>query len=134
MIGGENRPSSIMKHPVEGFLAEYMRATNTHRFDEVAPLVDENAVFWFSSGSFRGLAAIRAAFERTWAAIQNEVYTIVDVEWIMQDDANAVCLYTFHWRGDIDGTAREGSGRGTSVLRKTDGRWFIVHEHLSRWP
>lgn len=123
-----------MKQPVESFLADYIRATNTHRFDEVAPLIDEDAVFWFSSGSYRGLAAIRAAFERTWGMIQNEVYAVEDVEWLVQGDAGAVCLYTFRWRGDIDGVAREGSGRGTNVLRHTGAQWQVIHEHLSPWP
>lgn len=123
-----------MSNALDQFLAEYVRRTNTHRFDEVATLIDEEAVFWFSSGSHRGLAAIRAAFERTWAIIQNEVYSVQDVEWLTVDDTSAVCLYTFHWRGDIDGEAREGIGRGTTVLRRVNDRWRIVHEHLSARP
>ena len=123
-----------MNHPLEAFLAGYIRATNTHRFDDVAPLINEDAVFWFSSGSYRGLTAIRAAFERTWAMIQNEVYTVEDVEWLTQDDSSAVCLYTFRWRGDIDGVARDGSGRGTTVLISDGKQWRVIHEHLSVRP
>lgn len=123
-----------MDNTIETFLAEYVRRTNTHRFDEVAPLVDEEAVFWFTSGSWRGLAAIRAAFERTWAMILDEVYTVEDVEWLTVDDASATCIYTYHWRGMIDGVSREGSGRGTNILRKDGGQWRIVHEHLSARP
>ena len=123
-----------MNHPVEAFLAEYIRATNTHRFDDVAPLINEDAVFWFSSGSYRGLTAIRAAFERTWTMIQNEVYTVEDVEWLTVDGASATCVYTYHWRGRIDLVEREGSGRGTTVLRQDGLRWRVVHEHLSARP
>lgn len=123
-----------MNHQVEPFLAEYIRATNTHRFDEVAPLVDEAAVFWFTSGTYRGLAAIRAAFERTWAMIQEEVYVIEDVEWLAADESSAACLYTYRWRGCIDGVVREGSGRGTTVWRRDGRQWRVVHEHLSAWP
>jgi len=119
---------------IDTFLAEYIQRTNTHRFDEVAPLVDEDALFWFSSGSYRGLAVIRAAFEKTWATIQNEVYAVEDVEWLAMDEASAACVYTFRWRGDIDGVAREGSGRGTSVLRKAGHEWRVIHEHLSARP
>lgn len=116
------------------FLAEYIRRTNTHRFDEVAPLISEDAVFWFSSGTHRGSAAIRAAFEKTWAMIQDEDYAIENVEWIAADESTAVCLYTFRWRGNIDGVAREGSGRGTTILRKDGDRWYVVHEHLNAHP
>lgn len=116
------------------FMAEYIRQTNTHQFDAVAPHIDEEAVFWFSSGSHRGVVAIRAAFERTWATIQDEVYAIEDLEWLTVDEASATCLYTFRWQGNIDGVSREGNGRGTSILRKGDGRWRVVHEHLSARP
>jgi ketosteroid isomerase-like protein len=119
---------------VEEFLRDYIRATNTHRFDAVAPLIAEDAIFWFTSGSFRGPEAIRAAFEKTWRMIQDEEYTVEDVHWLAIDESSAACLYTFHWRGLIDGIAREGSGRGTTVLKKTNGNWSIVHEHLSAWP
>ncbi len=119
---------------VEAFLRDYIRRTNTHQFDEVAPLIAEDATFWFSSGSFRGLDAIRAAFERTWGMIQDEEYGIEDVAWLVVTESSAACLYTFRWRGNIDGVASEGSGRGTAVLRQDNGRWLVVHEHLSAWP
>src|SRR5690606_25358856 len=102
--------------------------------DEVEPLIDADAVFWFSSGSHRGLAAIRNAFERTWGVIRDEVYSVEDVDWLTFDEASATCIYTFRWRGIINGTASEGSGRGTTVLRKDGGRWRVVHEHLSARP
>lgn len=128
------RPNPATGESAVDFLAEYIRRTNTHRFDEVAPLIAEDAVFWFSSGTFHGVAAIRAAFERTLAAIQDEDYAIEDVEWIAADEPTAACLYTFRWRGLIDGAAREGSGRGTTVMRHDGRRWLIVHEHLSAHP
>lgn len=115
-------------------LSEYIRATNTHQFDEVAPLIDEEAVFWFTSGSYRGLVAIRAAFERAWAMIQDEVYALEEVEWLAADDSSATCIYTYRWRGRIDGVEREGSGRGTTVWRRQGQQWRVVHEHLSAWP
>lgn len=118
----------------EQFMRDYIRRTNTHRFDEVAPVIAENATFWFSSGSYHGLAAIRAAFEKTWGMIQDEVYGVEDVVWPVVTESSAVCLYTFRWQGNINGEAREGSGRGTNVLRREDGRWRVVHEHLSPHP
>ncbi len=126
--------STAASQSVEAFLRDYVRATNTHQFDEVAPLISDDATFWFSSGSHRGLAAVRAAFEKTWGLIQDEVYSVEDVEWLTVGESSAACLYTFRWRGNIDGVAREGSGRGTNVLCNDNGRWYVIHEHLSAWP
>lgn len=43
------------------------------------------------------------------------------------------CTYRFRWKADIDGITYEGDGRGTTVLKKEDTQWKIVHEHLSRF-
>ena len=123
-----------MVNTIDAFLTEYIRRTNTHRFDEVAPLVDEDAVFWFSSGSYRGLAAIRAAFEQTWSIIQDENYGVEDLEWLTIDGLAATCIYTFRWQGNIEGVIREGVGRGTTILRRDGERWRIIHEHLCPRP
>lgn len=103
-------------------------------FDEVAPLLSAEAVFWFTDGSHRGLDAIRAAFEDTWRRLKNETYWLEDVDWIAVGDTAASCTYRFRWTAEIDGTPCAGEGRGTTVLRKEEGQWKIVHEHLSRFP
>jgi ketosteroid isomerase-like protein len=123
-----------MDQTLETFLEEYARRTNTHTFDLVAPLIAEKAVYWFTDGTFRGHSSIRHAFERTWSVIQDEQYSISEVEWLSVDTHSATCIYTFHWRGLINSAIREGSGRGTSVLQKVDGGWQVLHEHLSQFP
>lgn len=123
-----------MKITPDEFLADYIHQANTHSFDAVAPRIDEAAVFWFSSGSHRGLDEIRAAFERTWSIIHNEQYWLEDVEWLTLDAASATCIYTFHWQGSIDGVSREGNGRGTTIVANDGQRWRVVHEHLSAHP
>jgi ketosteroid isomerase-like protein len=94
-------------------------------------LIALDAVFWFSDGSHRGLPAIRAAFEATWAALGNDSYWLDDIEWLAEADTAAVCLYRFNWRGTADGRAISGHGRGTTAFALIDGQWRIVHEHLS---
>jgi uncharacterized protein (TIGR02246 family) len=116
------------------FMQDYERATNTHDFATVAPLIAADAIFWFNDGSFHGLDQIQAAFEKTWGAIQEERYAIENVQWIGTGEAVAVCAYHFRWQGYISGNLRSGRGRGTSVLRKDDGRWRVAHEHLSATP
>lgn len=116
------------------FLHEYEQRANTHRFEEVASLIAENAIFWFSDGSFQGKTAIKQAFERTWEYIQDEQYTIDQVKWLQENEQSAVCIYRFRWQGSVEGQIQQGMGRGTSVLNKINGRWQVIHEHLSVLP
>lgn len=113
------------------FLKRYEDATNTHDFEQVAELIAEDAVYWFTDSSCEGIAAIRAYFDKGFATVKEEVYSIRGVRWIAQSDTVSTCTYEFHWQGYIDGELREGGGRGTNVLVKRDGRWQIIHEHLS---
>jgi ketosteroid isomerase-like protein len=112
----------------------YESQINHHRFADIESLISPNARFWFSSGTFHGMNQIQSAFEKTWNLIQNEFYWLTDLEWIAESETSATCIYTFNWKGMIDGQERNGSGRGTSVLRKEDNNWKIVHEHLSNFP
>jgi len=121
-------------HGLQNFLAEYEQRTNTHQFALVAPLIAEDAVYWFSSGSYRGLAEIQAAFEGTWKFIQGEIYTISEIGWLAVDEGCAAAIYRYHWQGTINGQRSQGFGRGTNIFRRADGVWRIVHEHLSPLP
>lgn len=59
---------------------KYKIEINSHDFSRVEPLVSKDCKFWFSSGTFQGLEQTKKAFEKTWAMIQNEVYSITDME------------------------------------------------------
>lgn len=130
-VYGYNLFSRYMEDPFS-FFRHYEKQTNTHNFDNVSDLIAHDALYWFSDGSFAGRENIRKAFEDTWKRIQNETYVIKNVQWIAMSDSIAACIYEFHWKGLIDGTEKEGNGRGTNVLKKNDGKWHVVHEHLSR--
>ena len=112
----------------------YEAKINLRRFDEVEPLISADATVWFTDGTHRGTAEIRAAFEETWKNLQNEIYWLEDVDWIAVGDKAASCTYRFCWKANIDGKTVEGEGRGTTVLRKEGSEWKIIHEHLSRFP
>ncbi|ANA79596.1 DUF4440 domain-containing protein [Paenibacillus glucanolyticus] len=113
-------------------LEAYIAATNTHDFDQVARLLDEAAVYWFSDRSCTTLDEIRLYFEQAWDAIREEVYRAEDVEWIASDAHSAVCIYTYHFEGYHQGTFMSGSGRATNVfIRDVEGSWKLKHEHLS---
>lgn len=117
---------------LDSFLKSYEQAANSCDFDNVAPLINDEAVFWFTNGTFTGKQAIRQAFEDTWSKIKNEVYAISNVEWLANNDDIAVCVYDFTSDSIVNGERQVYKGRGTNVLKKSDGNWQIVHEHLSK--
>lgn len=119
--------------PIE-FMQEYEQRTNTHNFQEVVPLIADDAIYWFSDGSFHGVDEMRQAFERTWDVIQNERYEIEHIQWLISNEKTAVCTYMFHWQGIVEDQSAQGEGRGTSVLAKVKGEWKVLHEHLSPNP
>jgi ketosteroid isomerase-like protein len=96
----------------------------------VAPLIADDATYWFSDGSHQGLKEITEAIERTFSTIQDEVYEVNDLDWVVLTADHAVCRYRFHWRGMVDGRPRTGQGRGTNVIVRRDGTWKMQHEHL----
>jgi len=111
-------------------LDEYVRALNTHDWKQVRPLIDDNAVFIFSEGTYVGIRAIEDAVQRTFALITDEHYQVMNQHWLWETEISALCYYDFAWRGKIDGREASGGGRGTSVLHITPKGWKIIHEHL----
>lgn len=116
-------------------LAAYADLINRHDFDQLTDLIAPDAVFWFTDGSHRGIEAIRAAFEATWRVMgEDERYWLDELQWIAEGETAAACTYRFNWTAAPEGKPLSGSGRGTTVLKRVDDRWWIVHEHLSAGP
>ena len=109
----------------------YEAANNSHDFSQLEPLIAPDATYWFTDGSYEGVAEIRAAIEGTFARNQNETYIISELAWPVVGDDVAVCTYRFAWRGIVEGEEKSGAGRGTNVLKKSNDNWRVVHEHLS---
>ena len=120
-----------MNGELTDFLRAYERANNSHIWKNVEPFIAPDATYWFTDGSYAGIEEIRTAIEATFLKIQDEVYEIRDVRWLLMTSTEAACTYTFAWRGIVDGQRVSGAGRGTNVLRKQGGAWQIIHEHLS---
>lgn len=118
----------------EDVLKQYEAKINRHDFDQLVPLIADDAIFWFNDGSHAGLPEIRKAFGRTWQNFPLEAYWLEDVNWIAVGEAAAACTYYFRWKAQMDGKEISGGGRGTSVLRAESGVWKLVHEHLSQFP
>ena len=122
-------------HTAQDALAAYADRINEQDFDLLTDLIAPDATFWFTNGTHRGVAAIRAAFEATWAAMgPDEHYWLDQLEWIAEGDGAAACVYRFNWKTVRDGQPVSGSGRGATVLKRVGDDWWIVHEHLSANP
>lgn len=117
---------------LQTFLEAYEKAANSCDFNKVEPLIADDAEFVFTNGIFKGKVAIRQAFEDTWNKIKNERYSISNVQWSKKGYRNAVCRYNFKSDGIVDGKRQIYEGYGKNTLRRIDGNWRIVHEHLSK--
>lgn len=115
-------PQDLMQH--------YGQALDSQAWAAVEPLVHENISVTFSTGTFRGIAAVKEAFVHNFSVTKNEQYEISDLHWVHIGDDFAVCQFRFHWQGEIKGKLASGSGRGTSTLIKQDQTWLLLSEHL----
>lgn len=115
-------------------LQAYLAATNTHDFDHVERVLAPDAVYFFGDATCTGGNEVRGYFERTWAMIPDETYWAEDVQWVARTADTAVAIYTYHWRGAINGQEHSGSGRATNVFTRTPHGWRLTHEHLSSFP
>jgi hypothetical protein len=122
----------IMNHRTA--LSAYIEKLNTHSWEQIAPCVTEDAAFIFTEDTFVGKLAAKAAFEKTFKLIEQEVFSLHDIAWTVVTKDVATCRYEFRWKGLISGQESSGGGRGTSILRKVDDLWLIAHEHLGPYP
>jgi ketosteroid isomerase-like protein len=115
----------------EEFIRAYEKALASQDWGQVEPLVHAEACVTFSNGTVhKGKAAVQKAFEHNFSLIEDEVYSMRDVHWVLKSDLTAVYLFEFNWSGIINGKPAHGAGRGTSVLINEAGTWQLLVEHL----
>lgn len=127
----------VTPESVVDFLHHFENEALQEDFDRLEPMIDEQAFFRFNDGDFIGRAAIRAVFEKTWRgdpSVQRTRFFLTDIVVLLTDQVSAAATYTWHWEGRQGELEFRIRGRGTRVLAFEDGRFRIVHEHLSRFP
>lgn len=111
----------------------YKAALTTQQWASVDSLIHTDAVVTFSNGAMhKGIAAIKAAYERNFALIKNEDYQMTNLHWVLQSETTAVYVFDFSWRGIVNGEQASGAGKGTAVIVLADGQWKLIAEHLSK--
>ena len=122
-----------MTETADEFMLAYEQATISHDVDATLALVDERAVYLFSDESVHiGKRAVAKVLRRNFDLIRNERYSIDNLTWLAKTETVAACVYDYSWSGTINGEPASGSGRGTTVLQRSNDGWKVVHEHLSR--
>ena len=123
---------AILKH-VE-LLKEYEKRLALQSWKSVEDLIHEDAYFIFSDGTYRGKKEIEKVFTRNFNTIKEEIYVIKNIEWIIETNDMALCIYEFTWKGVINEKETSGGGRGSSVFIKSEKGWQIIQEHLGPHP
>jgi len=124
-----------MQSPTE-YQRELLRRMNAKDLAGTMELIADDAVYFWSNGAAMfGKAAIEQAMKANFEGIRNDVYEVKDLTWVVDLPDAAVAVYRFEWSGEVDGEPASGRGRGASVIKRIDGHWRTVHEHLSqgRW-
>lgn len=127
----------ITTESVVEFLTRFESIAAKEDFNLIRDMIDEQAVFRFNDGDFVGRQAIQAVFEKTWRGdpgVKKHRFYLSDIVVLTTDHATASATYTYHWEGSQAGREFKIRGRGTRVLRRENGQFRIVHEHLSRFP
>jgi ketosteroid isomerase-like protein len=115
----------------EQFMEGYEAALATQDWQAVSPYIHQDACVTFSTGEFfQGKAEVQKAYERNFALIQDEKYSMFDLHWVRKTEHYGVCIYAYRWQGLIQGEPARGTGRGTATIIKEDGRWTLLAEHL----
>jgi ketosteroid isomerase-like protein len=119
---------------VQQALKGYIKATNSHDFQNVSEYISENAIYWFSDKEYKTTSEIESYFNNTWNLIKEERYWISNEQWIGIGDTMATCLYQYQWEGLYNGKIIGGKGNATNVFMKINNEWKLIHEHLSPLP
>lgn len=113
------------------FIKAYEEALASQDWKQVEPLLSDEVSVSFSNGSVHiGKDAVQKAFEHNFANIKSEKYSMQNIVWLKKAQNFAVYLFEFSWTGIINNKPASGSGIGTSVLVKEEGKWKLLSEHL----
>jgi len=117
----------------EKFIKAYESALATQDWNRLDKLISDQIAVTFSDGTVHvGKDEVQIAFEKNFASIKSEKYTIQNAKWLRKEETFAVYLFEFYWTGIVNGKSVSGNGIGTSVIVKEEGRWKLLTEHLGK--
>lgn len=130
-VAGLARADESASMKPENFVIRYANALAAQEWEEVDPLIHPDCTVTFSNGScHQGKERVRDAFQKNFDLIEDEIYSISDLHWVIQGETFAVFTYSYFWSGTINGEKASGAGRGTSTIIRENGTWRLISEHL----
>jgi hypothetical protein len=124
----ENPP--MTHQSVIDFLNNFEAVAQKKNFDLVADMVHERAIFRFNDGDFVGRAAVRAAFEKTWASSsgkpEQEKFYLSDIVIVATDTNSALRPTTGIGKACRKASrfAFRGAARACSCAKASAGKSF----------
>ena len=112
------------------FIKKYEQAISTQEWGNVDELIHPDCVVTFTNGTYKGKPEVEKIFRKNFALIKDEKYSISNIHFVTEKTDYAVFIFNYHWSGIINGEPAEGSGRGTSVIIKSNDHWQLISEHL----
>jgi ketosteroid isomerase-like protein len=109
-----------MKNKDEAAVRAVMDASYT-KYDDWSPYQRQD-----------GVQALQTEFA-AYKVLSNYTYELTDFKANVIGDA-AVATFVIHYQGTMRDQQFNVTSRVTTVLRKQDSTWKIIHEHLSRFP
>jgi ketosteroid isomerase-like protein len=87
---------------------------------------------WPPFGRQDGAKALENEFS-AFKVLSNYSYEMKDFKVNVIGDS-AIATFTIHYQGQMRNRSFDVTSRVTTVLRKQDSGWKVVHEHYSRFP
>lgn len=137
LVGGW-RPSEAQRRVVHDEIgAMLVRAAANWNRGDLDAFVDDyqpgDTTTFIGRGVLRGPAAIRGAYAPRFvsgASRDSLSFVLLDVDPLAPDVANVIATYVLARRvGNRDSVTAQGPT--SLVVRRTNGRWRIVHDHSS---
>jgi ketosteroid isomerase-like protein len=131
----ENKIGSTIEADVVSLITKRLDGIKNKDEKVVRSIVDESYSKFDDWPPFRRQEA-EEALRNEFGAFQvlsNYTYELKDFKANVFGDV-AIATFQLHYQGEIRNRHFEVNSRVTSVLKKHDSDWKIVHEHFSRFP
>ena len=128
-------PASSAEEEVKNAVIKRLDGIKNRDEGAVKALIDDSySKFddWPPFGRQEGAKALENEFG-AFKVLSNYSYEIKDFQANVFGDT-AIATFTLHYQGQIRNRPFDVTSRVTTVLRRQDSQWKVLHEHYSRFP
>jgi ketosteroid isomerase-like protein len=135
LADNQTKAASSLENDVKSTVVSRLDGIKNRDEDRIRAIIDERySKFddWPPYGRQEATEALENEFG-AFKVLSNYTYEVKNFEANVLGDT-AVATFHLHYQGVIRNRPFEINSRVTSVLRKQDSGWKVVHEHFSRFP